>query len=254
MIFYFSATGNSKYAARRLLDATGGELVSISESLAAGKFFFAAQEGEAVGIVFPTFFWGLPSLVKEFLQKMELTAPAGTYLYCVATCGTTPGACGAIAERLLHAKGLSLSARFSVKMPDTWTPIFDLRDREKVEKKNEAAEAQIGELAARVQRRESGDFIRGKAPYWFYSTFVRQAYENARKTAYFTVSADCIGCGLCAKKCPEQAIEMQSDHPVWTAEQCAMCLGCLHRCPKFSIQYGTRTRAHGQYQNPHEKV
>ena len=34
------------------------------------------------------------------------------------------------------------------------------------------------------------------------------------------------------------------------AERCAMCLGCLHRCPKFAIQYGNRTKRHGQYTHP----
>ena len=33
-----------------------------------------------------------------------------------------------------------------------------------------------------------------------------------------------------------------------------MCLGCLHRCPKFAIQYGSRTKKHGQYTNPKVKV
>ena len=26
-----------------------------------------------------------------------------------------------------------------------------------------------------------------------------------------------------------------------------MCLSCLHHCPKFAIQYGSRTQKHGQY-------
>ena len=33
-----------------------------------------------------------------------------------------------------------------------------------------------------------------------------------------------------------------------------MCPGCLHRCPAFSIQYGTMTRKHGQYVNPYVKL
>lgn len=43
---------------------------------------------------------------------------------------------------------------------------------------------------------------------------------------------------------------MRERKPVWVKEKCALCLGCLHRCPKFAIQYGKNTQRHGQYKNP----
>lgn len=43
---------------------------------------------------------------------------------------------------------------------------------------------------------------------------------------------------------------MQEKRPVWVKAKCALCLGCLHCCPKFAIQYGKRTQRHGQYTNP----
>ncbi|HOO26860.1 MAG TPA: EFR1 family ferrodoxin, partial [Lachnospiraceae bacterium] len=64
------------------------------------------------------------------------------------------------------------------------------------------------------------------------------------------VEDTCIGCGLCAEKCPVNAIKIQNGKPVWVREQCVMCLKCLHHCPKFSIQYGRHTKKHGQYRNP----
>lgn len=78
---------------------------------------------------------------------------------------------------------------------------------------------------------------------------------KVRKTSNLHLEDSCIGCGLCAKKCPVQAIEMQNKKPVWIKDKCVMCLGCLHRCHKFAIQYGNeKTKEHGQYTNPHVKV
>lgn len=77
-------------------------------------------------------------------------------------------------------------------------------------------------------------------------------YHTERKTKHLSVNKDvCIGCGLCAKKCPVQAIDMKDGYPVWIENECEMCLGCLHRCPMFAIQYGNgKTNKHGQYRNP----
>lgn len=70
---------------------------------------------------------------------------------------------------------------------------------------------------------------------------------KTRYTNNLTLEDSCIGCGLCAKRCSVHAIEMQNKRPVWVKGTCTMCLGCLHRCPKFAIQYGKNTKRHGQY-------
>jgi NAD-dependent dihydropyrimidine dehydrogenase PreA subunit len=82
----------------------------------------------------------------------------------------------------------------------------------------------------------------------------RRMYDEARKTSNFKVSDDCIGCMLCAKRCPSRAIQMVNSRPQWVKDMCTLCLGCLHRCPQFAIQYGDKTKEHGQYKNPHDLV
>jgi len=47
----------------------------------------------------------------------------------------------------------------------------------------------------------------------------------------------------------EFSFSMENKKPVWSKEKCTLCLGCLHRCPVFAIQYGKRTKAHWQYVN-----
>ena len=247
MIYYFSATGNSRYVAERVAAATGDVAVSITGWHGEGDL--APVPGEAVGIVSPTYAWGLPIVVREFLRDLRLD-PAPSHLWFAATYGTTPGQTGRDAEKILRGAGLALSARFSVRMPDTWTPLFDLSDPDKVRRINQAAEPQIDRIIAKVRARSRGDFMDRKTPVLLSKAVYGLEYDAMRRTSHFTVEDSCVGCGQCARSCPVGAIQMRERRPVWVADRCAMCLGCLHRCPKFAIQYGTRTKRHGQYTHP----
>lgn len=253
MILYFSATGNCKYVATRISEKTGELIFAIDDCIKADNYDFELRENESIGIVSPTYDWGIPSIVREYLDKIKFQTNGSHYTFFVATYGTTCGQTARMANQFMEKKGLPIVARFSVKMPDTWTPIFDLSDKAKVKKTNAAAETEIDFVVDKIISRTTGDFMKNKMPYWAVKMMYRN-YENVRKTKNLRVEDTCIGCGLCAKKCPVQAIEMVNHKPEWIKGQCVMCLRCLHRCPKFSIQYGNSTKNHGQYVNPNIRV
>lgn len=246
VILYFSATGNCKYVAQQIAGSTGTIAVSIFDVPAAGDISIS-------GIVAPTYAWGIPSVIEDFLKNRKITKNSG-YLFYVATYGTSSGQSSYFANRVLRENSeLCFDAYFDVKMPDTWTPIFDLSDQDKVRKINERVDAQIEEITRYVLAQKQGNFMKSRLPAITRIVY-RPYYNQMRRTKHFHVEDSCIACGLCEKKCPVNAIEMKDGKPSWKLAQCAMCLGCLHRCPKFAIQYGKNTKKHGQYLNPNVKI
>lgn len=249
MVFYFSATGNSKYVASRIADFTQDRLVSISDCLKRQEFSFDLKEGESVGLVSPVYFGGLPAVVEDFLDKLKLKFNNPTYVYFVATCGAVSGGAYTFFQRHIKKLGLELSAGFSVKMPDNWTVIFSVNNKKRIDKILKKADKHIEAILPKIKNHVRGFYARLPIP-MFVINIWRKAYEKSRKTQNFVVLDSCVGCGLCAQKCPEEAIQIQDNRPVWIKEKCSICLGCLHRCPNFAIQYGEKTKYHGQYLHP----
>ena len=78
MIFYFSGTGNTKWAASKLASATHEDLISIAPYMRADDSShtlaepFILNENERLGFVFPVHGWRVPKLVREFIGKMKV--------------------------------------------------------------------------------------------------------------------------------------------------------------------------------------
>lgn len=248
MIIYFSATGNSRYVANQL--ATYKErIIFIPDAIDQEIYEYNVEPDENVGIISPTYNWTIPSIIEEFLKKLKLNYSTKPYIYYVGTFGTT-GAAATMANRYMTLMGNPFDAMFDVRMPDTWTPTFDLSDQDHVKDINHQADIQIQQLQEAISNKVTGKHMHMTAPY-IAGVIGKYIYDNkTRYTKNLYVENTCIGCGLCAKKCPVHAIKMKDKHPVWVKEKCTMCLGCLHRCPKFAIQYGKKTKLHGQYQHP----
>ena len=103
MIFYFSGTGNTRWAAIQIGAATQERLINIadySDYLSADKDIepFALKEGERLGFVFPVHGWRVPRLVRSFISRLRLktcgeegSPDSKPFCYAVCTAGDSIG-------------------------------------------------------------------------------------------------------------------------------------------------------------------
>ena len=55
MILYFSATGDSKYVAQELSQATGEVMVPLKHLIRQKEYELTISEGEDLGVIMPTY-------------------------------------------------------------------------------------------------------------------------------------------------------------------------------------------------------
>ena len=249
IIYYFTGTGNSLAVARKLADDTGAQLIGIPAALKTPQ---EIPEGAAVGIVYPLYAGGLPSVVVRFLKTVSLNT-AG-YLFFVATEGGRMGAPASQITRLSKLAGHELDASWWIQMPDNYIPLSSPPSSAEQKKMFEDARNKAAAIAEAVKNREKhteGMSFAGKLMGLAYGSFIKHLPESDGR---FTVSANCTKCGICASVCPADNIRLLEHGKHEWLHRCEGCLACLHFCPEEAINVGKKTELRSRYRHPSASV
>ena len=242
MIFWFSGTGNSLYAAKRLsagLDDMA--LYPISSGVPSKQ---VGGAGEKIGFVFPSYYGNLPRIVRGFVEKLNVDPD--TYIFAVVTMGGLGQFSVAALEAALNAKGLRLDYGRGIGMPANYVLNYNPADTEKSGAKLSKADKRLSIAAS--------DIASGVKSVRKINFTANNLYRNIESLdARFSAEESCTGCGQCAKICPVSNIRMDNGKPRWLGH-CEHCVACISWCPTRAIQYTNRTQKRRRYRNPEIKV
>lgn len=248
MIYYFSATGNSKYVAEKVQERFGGELCDMAKALQQKEFEYSFEEGGKATFVFPVYYGGLPKIVAEFIANMQFKGPEPE-ICGIMTFGSSAFGADRMFRKAIKNKGMNVRAVYDVKMVENCVFVFKIPIKEAVLMTLKRSDSRIKDVLDAMEYNHRVTFKSGPLSALM-SHIEYSLYEPSSGTKKFWVTDDCIGCGLCQTICPVQAITMDEGKPVWTKAKCVHCAGCIHRCPPHAIQYGKGTLKRNRYVNP----
>lgn len=243
MIFYFTATGNSLYAAKELDNVQ----FSIAQEIHSNMIYTA----DKIGIVCPVFGHEMPEFVREFIRRAEFHTD---YLYLILTYGNRHGGAAELADEFIKSVGKQFDYINILLMADNFLPGFDMNEQRKIDKH---VDSQIA-----VIRKELAEKVRKISEVTESDRTVHKALveRNSRMPAdafkkLYHITGECIGCGICTRICPMACFSVTKQHAEWNPEQCIACMACIHACPELAIQLNMpEPNPRARYRNEHIKL
>lgn len=203
MLFYFTGTGNSLYAAKGI----ESELLSIPQAIHCRQLDFT---DDSIGIVCPVYGHEVPPMVREFLQKAKFHTE---YFYMVLTYGNRHGGAAELAQKLCSDCGIQPAYINVLLMADNWLPGFDMDEQKRLDKD---VDAHLNRIAADIAARKHWIAPVTDADRAAHREFLARTSQMPADAwqHLIRVTDRCIGCGICQMVCPSASVRVKDGRAV----------------------------------------
>lgn len=249
-LYYFSGTGNSATAGRRIAEiaAATGAAVSLVPIDRLGKPDLPQDEGKAlIGFLFSTHGFTTPWLMMKFIflfpkrkntDVFFLNTRGGLKLFSWFTPGLS-GTAILLPLAVMILKGFRAVGTLPLDMPSNWIHFHPgLTDR---------AVRAIADHCRGIVESFAHAVVNGKKVFKGFWTLPLDLALIPVSIGYLIVgrpllgkfqfaSLKCTMCGLCQKSCPADALKVHDHRMYWTFS-CESCMRCMNFCPQQAIEY-----------------
>lgn len=236
MIFYFTATGNSLYIAKKFSQ----EPISIPQVKAGDSF-----EDSVIGVVCPVYCGEIPKIVLRFLSESRLKAD---YLFMVLTYGKDDSDSAEFTFARCNKLNLNFDYIATIKMVDNYLPAFDMEKEKSIDKRTDE---QLSAILLDVENRkhfispatEAGRKLHKQI------SVMNKLMPSLNNGSALKISNNCNGCGVCAKVCPIGNIMLSGKRAKRLNKKCEFCLACIQNCPSAAITLKRELNPKARYRN-----
>lgn len=247
MVLYFTGTGNSRYVAELIAQATGDRLVDISEYTRNGHPTDFQESGPYV-FVSPVYVEAPAKPFMEFVKRSSF--PRDAKAYFVMTSASRMGGSPEYCRRLSAQKGLLYQGAINVIMPQNYVLLAQAPEDEQLRKTIEDAQPVIERAIAAIKAKDRLPPDDMQAWEYVVCRLVIDFYCRHFMTAKpFHVTEGCVSCGRCASACPLGNIVMRDGRPLWGSD-CTHCMACICLCPAQAVEFGKLSRGRRRYRGP----
>lgn len=215
----FSPTGGTQRVADILTGALGQVGSQIDLTAAQTDFANISLPADALAVIaVPSYAGRVPAAAAQRLAQIR-----GNQAQCILVCvyGNR-----AFEDTLVELQDVAEQAGFQVLAAVAAVAEHSIMHQYAAGRPDAADEQQLRSFAEQIQARFNQQgagavSIPGNRPYKTVAPLPMTPKADS----------ECVGCGLCAKKCPVQAIS-QENLRVTDSKKCISCMRCVAKCPK----------------------
>ena len=245
IMFYFSATGNSKYIAELFCRNMGAMCRSIEEDT---DFYNIIASEDTIGFCYPVYGSRVPRLMREFARKyVDMLKHKRLIIFCTQMCFSGDGA-RAFTDVFPHGFAEVIYAEHFL-MPNNICNLFlvPLPSKNRIHKYLGNAQRKIETVCRDISNgviRKRGFNPGSRLLGLIQGVFLPGIEERARDRVW--IDDDCNQCGLCISMCPMNNFSVDSSKVI-TKNNCMMCYRCINKCPQKAIAVFLRGKVKDQY-------